>query len=510
MGILTGLKNIVSRQKLLEAEELAREDLLKRNESAIATDISQRRGILSHSGLTIAERDYILSDSMIASALQLYLADIQNICDIRKYNITTSVASEEENEENERKKARVDYIFKQIFSDDLVEAIGLNLLNNGEIFLSTLYNKGTNSCKVVESSFACCSQLLFSNGDVAVYVCSDNPTDASGVASANVYTYNSTSNQSVLIDANKMVRIYNPTLSNSKVCIPLDEKNSDLSGYSADNNLYYKGSQSLLKQVYPDWLNNKLLELAIYRDRIARSRFIQLIAVELGRTGKVTSDQIYQNVRDYFDKRAVIDLEQQTFKSVVGDEPFTDYKVYTTRNGVGQLSFDNSLNSATNDVASLADLEHNQNKLFAGLGVPKQYLGADDDGSALSNGSSLFFMDEKYQKRVLSYVKRISRGFKDCIKNIVSQQEEDDGKEFFHNWDFVIEFEIPEANEDVYRVKNLRVDYANAILDLVTKIKDMESQEDTVVSRDEISKTIQEDISKFVINQANEEENKGD
>lgn len=489
---------------MLKAEELAKEDLLTRNKDNILADVSQRRGLLMRSGLTIAERDYILSDSMIASALQLYLADILNICDIKKYNIVTSVTTAEENEDNNKKKARVDYLVKQILSDDdLIEAIAINLLNNGEIFLSTKYNKGTNSIRVTESSYACCTQLQFSNGESAAFVCSDMPTDASGISGVDIYNYNLNANENKIIKSHEMARIYNPTLSNSKVCIPLDNDNDQLSEFTSDNNLYYTGCQSLLKQVYPDWLNSKLLELAVYRDRIAKSRFIQLISIELGRTGKITSDQIYENVRNYFDKRAVIDLEQQTFKSVVGDEPFTDYKVYTTRNGVGQLSFDNSLNSANTDVSSLADLEYNQTKLFAGLGIPKQYLGADDNGSALSNGGSLFFIDEKYQKRVITYVKRIARGLKECVKNLIYQQEaksNDDnsgGDEFFHNWDFVIEFDVPDTNEDVYRVKNSRIEYANAVLDLVDRIEDAKKS-NHAYSVDEVGNMIQEDITKFI------------
>lgn len=289
-----------------------------------------------------------------------------------------------------------------------------------------------------------------------------------------------------------MVRIYNPSLSCTKVCIELEQDNPDdnaLYVASNGNSLYYSGSISLLKQVYSDWLNSKLLELAVYRDRIAKSRFIQLIAIELGRTSRVTSDQIYDSVKEYFDKRAVIDLEQQTFKSVVGNEPFTDYKVYTTRNGNGKLTFDNSLNGQDANVSALADLDYNQNKVFAGLGIPKQYLGANDDGSALSNGSSLFFMDEKYQKRVVSYVKRIAEGYKQAIKNLIYQHD----NTFFDNWDFELSFIIPENNEDVMRVKNAKVDYANALIDLLDKI-----QQSGKVSIDAVTDIVDEDLRKLI------------
>ena len=492
MGIVTGIKNIINRNRLYESEERAKEDLLKQNKNKLE-DVSQRRGLVINSGLTTAERDYILSDSMIASAIQLYQADVLSICDSNNVLIQSDAETVDDEGKIAEKIAKVQYVFKQIYSDQLTEAMIINLLNNGEIFLETNYSKTTNEISVVESSHSRCTQLCYSNGKVAAYVVSDIPV--AGGANGYSYTLNmAATGKSEVVEPDKMVRVYIPTLINSKVCIELDVNDDDeaLKELIGDNNnLFYTGSQSLLKQVYPDWLNSKLLELAVYRDRIAKSRFIHLIALELGRTSRVTSDEIYDNVKDYFDKRAVVDLEQQTFKSVVGDEPFTDYKVYTTRNGVGQLTFDNSLSNADANVSSLADLEYNQTKVFAGLGIPKQYLNADDNGSALSNGGSLFFMDEKYQKRVLSYVKRIAEGYKNSIKNILIQQE---GKDFFYHWDFSVQFPAPESNEEVYRVKTTKMDYVNSMLELIDKINENPNK----YSIDTISGFLGDDVSAFM------------
>nr|CAI9751316.1 hypothetical protein DGKKSRWO_DGKKSRWO_CDS_0036 [uncultured phage]CAI9752171.1 hypothetical protein CVNMHQAP_CVNMHQAP_CDS_0036 [uncultured phage] len=500
MGILTGIKNIIQRNNIAESEQRAREDLLKTNRDLIS-DVSQRRGLVINSGLTASERDYILSDAIIASAIQLYLADILSICNKNSVRITSDVDIKEEDGELAKKLARAEYIFSQIYSDNLTEATGINLLNNGEIFWETTYNEGLNKASVVETSYARCTQLCYPNGETAAYVCSNDSVENNEYQ----YTFATTDTKADILDPDKMVRVYLPTLVNSKICIELDNNNNTenaLATKTGKNYLYYTNCLSLLKQIYPDWLNGKLLELAVYRDRIAKSRAVYLIALELGRTSRITSDQIYDNVKDYFDKRAVLDLKQQTFKSVVGDEPFTDYKVYTTRNGVGQLKFDQSLNNHDLNLSSLADLDYNQTKVFAGLGIPKQYLGADDNGSALSNGGSLFFMDEKYQKRVVSYVKKIANGYKEAIKNIIIQQE---GKEYFLAWDFNVEFEIPESNEEIYRVKNARLDYTSALLELVDKIEDAKSQGKTY-SLDAISDLIQDDIRKFTISDNSTEE----
>lgn len=488
MSILTKINKILSRDHLRDSEKLQRDDLLNANKSKIE-DISQRQGLLTHSGLSDAEKQYILSDSMISSAIQMYLADISSICDKNSCIISSTIAYTDEQSKIAKKEEKVKYIFNQIYSDQLTEAIVINLLNNGEIFLETVYNKGLNQYFVNETVYTLCTQLCYANGDTACYAVTNKPTSQDNMYN---YNYRIQDYKNKIVDADKMVRIYNPALSNSKVCIELDDgkdEDSELISLANGNYLYVTNSLSLLKQVYSDWLNSKLLELAVYRDRIAKSRFIQLIAIELGRTSRITSDQIYDSVKEYFDNRAVIDLDKQTFKSVIGNEPFTDYKVYMTRNGVGKLTFDSSLNGADANVASLADLDYNLNKVFAGLGIPKQYLGADDTGSALSNGTSLFFIDEKYQKRIISYVKRIQQGWKQCIKNLILQQD----KNFFDNWDFDLNFPIPESNEDIMRVKNAKVDYVNSLLDLIDKIDQSNGQ----YSYDAINSIIDEDLRKI-------------
>lgn len=492
LSIVTNIRQTLNRRKIYDSEELQREDLLKNNKDKIE-DISQRQGLLINSGLSDAEKQYILSDSVISSAIQIYLADITSICDKQSVLITSSNDIKDEFGENAKKEEIVKFVFNQVYTNQLTESIIIDLLNNGEIFLDTKYNKGLNQYFVNETPYSKCTQLCYANGEPAVYAVSNEPETGDNLMYTYSYSIRDVKNK--LVKPEFMARIYNPALANSKVCIELEKDNQEdeeLLSISNGNYLYYNNSLSLLKQVYSDWLNSKLLELAVYRDRIAKSRFIQLIAIELGRTSRITSDQIYDNVKDYFDKRAVIDLEQQTFKSVVGNEPFTDYKVYTTRNGNGALSFDNSLNGQNANVAELADLDYNLNKVFAGLGIPKQYLGADDTGSALSNGTSLFFIDEKYQKRVISYVKRIADGYKQCIKNLIIQRESTDKErcDFFDNWDFELEFAIPESNEDVMRVKNAKIEYVNALLELCDKLDETPDK----YNIDTISSIIGEDL----------------
>ena len=71
MGIFTNIKKSLNRQAIQDSEELQRQDLLKSNRDKIE-DLSQRQGLLTNSGLSEAEKQYILSDSIISSAIQMY------------------------------------------------------------------------------------------------------------------------------------------------------------------------------------------------------------------------------------------------------------------------------------------------------------------------------------------------------------------------------------------------------------------------------------------------------
>ena len=70
-NILTNIRKKLNRSEVQRSEELQRQDLLKANKDKIE-DISQRQGFLTNSGLSDAEKQYILSDGMIASAIQFY------------------------------------------------------------------------------------------------------------------------------------------------------------------------------------------------------------------------------------------------------------------------------------------------------------------------------------------------------------------------------------------------------------------------------------------------------
>ena len=103
----------------------------------------------------------------------------------------------------------------------------------------------------------------------------------------------------------------------------------------------------------------------------------------------------------------------------------------------------------------------------------------------------MFFIDEKYQKRVVSYVRRIEEGYKQAVKNLIIQR---DGKDFFDGWDFDLHFTIPENNEDTMRVKNAKVDYVNSLLDLIDKVE----QSNGRFNYDAISAIIDEDVEKLM------------
>ena len=87
-----------------------------------------------------------------------------------------------------------------------------------------------------------------------------------------------------------------------------------------------------------------------------------------------------------------------TMQSRAGAQPIENIIYTTTKNGKGAISTVNIGGDV--DIGDLADVEDSENKVYGALLTPKALLGADMDGSGLSNGGSLTEMNTTYARRI--------------------------------------------------------------------------------------------------------------
>lgn len=115
------------------------------------------------------------------------------------------------------------------------------------------------------------------------------------------------------------------------------------------------------------------------------------------------------------------------------------------------------------DIKSIADLDYFANKLYAGLKIPKSFLGQDIEGG-LSAGSSLTKLDARYARTI----KRIQNAYIQGITTLINLYALDKGLDDYVN-KFDIKMVSPATTEDTERDENMatKMDLISSFIELL-------------------------------------------
>ena len=159
-----------------------------------------------------------------------------------------------------------------------------------------------------------------------------------------------------------------------------------------------KSGQSILENVYGAWQTLKLKEESVLLERITKSSITRVIQVELGDLPESQKKRKLQEIKNQIEQQIQMNKNVGTMQSRAGAQPIENIIYTTTKNGKGAISTVNIGGDV--DIGDLADVEDSENKVYGALLTPKALLGADMDGSGLSNGGSLTEMNTTYARRI--------------------------------------------------------------------------------------------------------------
>ena len=159
-----------------------------------------------------------------------------------------------------------------------------------------------------------------------------------------------------------------------------------------------KSGQSILENVYGAWQTLKLKEESVLLERITKSSITRVIQVELGDLPESQKKRKLQEIKNQIEQQIQMNKQVGTMQSRAGAQPIENIIYTTTKNGKGAISTVNIGGDV--DIGDLADVEDSENKVYGALLTPKALLGADMDGSGLSNGGSLTEMNTTYARRI--------------------------------------------------------------------------------------------------------------
>lgn len=182
----------------------------------------------------------------------------------------------------------------------------------------------------------------------------------------------------------------------------VDEKGridaSDSEGSGGGLSFSVKAGQSILENVYGAYQILKLKEESVLLERVTKSSITRVIQVELGDLPESKKKQKLQEIKNQIEQQLIMNKQAGSLQSRAGAQPIENIIYTSTRQGKGAISTVNIGGDA--DIGDLADVEDSENKVYGSLLVPKALLGADMEGSGLSNGGSLTEMNTTYARRI--------------------------------------------------------------------------------------------------------------
>lgn len=263
-----------------------------------------------------------------------------------------------------------------------------------------------------------------------------SPDEISNTLRNNTYMYTGTSTKLNILNPTKYVHIcLSPNINRFPEKFRLIKDNgveevtedgylnaSNEEGPSVGSELTFtvKTGQSILENVYGAYQTLKLKEESVLLERITKSSITRVIQIELGDMPESQKRRKLQEIKNQIEQQLIMNKESGSLQSRAGSQPTENIIYSTTKNGKGQISTVNIGGDV--DIGNLSDVEDSENKVYGALLIPKALLGADMDGSGLSNGGSLTEMNTTYARRIKRGQIAIQSGIKTLI-NIFALSE---------------------------------------------------------------------------------------
>lgn len=315
-------------------------------------------------------------------------------------------------------------------------------------------------------------------GKTSGFVKSREPLVATYKNRINTYNITSSTEKVDILSPMKYVHIClspNITRYPEKFSIVMDDKmkengSSDGTGASIPEGASYTvlRGQSMLENVYSPYQALKLKEDSILLERITKASITRIIQIELGDMPESQKDRVLRDLKEQIEQQLQMNKITGDVNSRANANPTENIIYTTTKNGKGVINTVNIGGEA--DLGNIEDITQSENKLYGALQANKAALGADMDGTGLSNGGSLTELNAIYARRIIRGQSAIIAAVTTLI-NIFALKE---GLAETHVNNFTVRMVKPVTSEDTRRDELLSSKIRNVgdILNLIND-KDM-------------------------------------
>lgn len=314
-------------------------------------------------------------------------------------------------------------------------------------------------------------------GKTSGFVKSREPLVATYKNRINTYNITSSTEKVDILSPMKYVHIClspNITRYPEKFSIVLDDKVKENGSSNGTGNSVPEGAtytvlrgQSMLENVYSSYQALKLKEDSILLERITKASITRIIQIELGDMPESQKDRVLRDLKEQIEQQLQMNKLTGDVNSRASANPTENIIYTTTKNGKGVI---NTVNIGGEvDLGNIEDVAQSENKLYGALQANKAALGADMDGTGLSNGGSLTELNAIYARRITRGQSAIIAAITTLI-NIFALRE---GLAETHVNNFTVRMVKPITSEDTRRDELLSSKIRN-VGDILNLINDKE------------------------------------
>lgn len=228
----------------------------------------------------------------------------------------------------------------------------------------------------------------------------------------------------------------------------LDHSHKDEYGDPLVRKYTVQRGMSMLEGVRAIYRILQLLEDSLLAARIAKAEFIRVYNIEVGQSTPEKTTQIVNAVKNEFDARVTFDPKTGRYESSKAIRPIGDGIFNPTREGSGSISVETI--GGDIQVKDIADMEYFNNKLFAGLKIPKSLLGFEESISYGSNDAMT-----QLDIRLGRSIKRIQLGLINGIRDICRIYIEATGREYVEE-SIQVNLQSPSSAEELDRLNEFQ------------------------------------------------------
>jgi len=278
-----------------------------------------------------------------------------------------------------------------------------------------------------------------------------------------------------------------------------------------DLNYTVKRGQSVFYSQYKIWREMNLLENSMLLNRVTKSSIVRVIQVEVGDMPKENVGPHLQGIKSLMEQKTAINAGGSLTE--YNNAGPTENNVYIpTHGGVGNI--DTKEIGGDPNVKGLDDINYFKNKLYAGIKIPKQFLGDTDDAAGFNGGSSLALQSSRYAKTVKHNQNALMQALTDAINLMCI----DAGLTEYVN-KFELHMVAPTTQEEVDRRSNLQnkvsvtrdvMQLLEGITDEVTKLQITKTLLSGIVNDGEAMQLIQDAIDAMAAEKEEQKEPKSE